>query len=126
MPESKRPSLAPNAKRVSAKPAAPRKPTAQAEIEARLEKCESQLASARHEIGTLRAEFNMVSARLESLNVEMALAAARVRKLPPPLPAENWDDVISVDEKEVILESIRPPAAMAHSKEKGKSIKPRA
>ncbi len=79
-------------------------PRPQGSGDARLSECEAAVVSLHADVDALRSEVS-------ALRAELALAVARMRKLPPPLPAENWDEVISVDEREVILESIRPPRA---------------
>jgi hypothetical protein len=76
---------------------------------ARLATCEADLAVTRTEVAGMKVEVGSLRAAVELLREELALAIARLRKLPPPLPAENWDEVISVDERELILDSIRPP-----------------
>ena len=71
--------------------------------DARLSQCELAIVSLHEEVEALRADLQ---------ELRMALASSggsRGRKRPPPLPdGKEGDEVILVDEREVVLESIRP------------------
>ena len=86
-PESKRPDVSSAASTRSIKPPAT--------VEQRLTKCEAELDAMRALVETLRAEVDE--------------ARTRVRKAPPPLPADLSEEIISLDEREVTLETARPP-----------------
>ena len=84
----------------------------------RLGELEMQLAKANAEIDLLRQKTDAMRAdigALRSLVVGMP-GGARSRKDPPPLPIEHIEhvdrrsspDIIMVDERDVMLESIRP------------------
>ncbi|MDP8999029.1 MAG: hypothetical protein M3O46_02850 [Myxococcota bacterium] len=87
----------------SNRPAAPRF----ADPVARIAACEAGLAKATSQIATLRLSVEAIHVELAELRATVTSGLARLRKLPPPLRASPTE-VISVDEREVTLESIRP------------------
>ena len=71
--------------------------------DARLEACLEETAKLRHEVKALRTDVSHLRAVIAQL--------IKRNKHPPPLPpdgAGEGEDVIHVDERDVVLESIRP------------------
>jgi hypothetical protein len=70
--------------------------------DARLSQCEAAIVGLHDEVAALRNE-------LHELRVLVSPGGSKGRKRPPPLPdGKEGDEVIVVDEREVVLESIRP------------------
>jgi hypothetical protein len=90
-------------------PPGPSRAPSKPDLHAQVAGCEAEIQKLRAEVDALHADADTLRGDVATLRNELALAKASMRKLPPPLPAQNWDDVITVDEKEVILGSIRPP-----------------
>src|SRR5579859_7475543 len=79
----------------------PTRPPSRPAGDGRLHECEEAVLR-------LHADVDLLRAEVETLRSELALAMARIRRVPPPLPAHHHEEVISVDEREVVLETIRP------------------
>jgi hypothetical protein len=75
---------------------------------ARLAACEAGLAKATGDVAELRSSVEAILAELDDLRASVVSGFARLRKIPPPLPLDDSHEIISVDEREVTLESIRP------------------
>jgi hypothetical protein len=74
---------------------------------ARITACEAELAKATADIIGLRLSVQAIHAELDDLRAGIASGLSRLRKLPPPLRASSHE-IISVDDREVTLESVRP------------------
>jgi hypothetical protein len=68
----------------------------------RIAGCEAQLDNLRVEVEALRGELHRVK-------TELASVIRRMRKHPPPLPEHRAEEIITVDEGEIVLETVRPP-----------------
>jgi hypothetical protein len=75
---------------------------------ARLAACEAGLARATSDIAALRVSVEVLVSELDDLRALVATGLSRRRSRPPPLPEGNSHEIITVDEREVTLESIRP------------------
>jgi hypothetical protein len=75
---------------------------------ARIAACEAGLARATSDIAALRVSVEVIVAELDELRARVATSLARRRSQPPPLPEDGNHEIITVDEREVTLESIRP------------------
>jgi hypothetical protein len=74
----------------------------------RLAACEAGLARVTSDIAALRVSVEVIVAELDDLRAHMATSPSRRRKLPPPVLRDTSHEIITVDEREVTLESIRP------------------
>jgi hypothetical protein len=68
---------------------------------------ETGLAKATGDIAALSSRVDAIVADLDDLRRRISAGLERLRRLPPPL-ADQSHEIISVDEREVTLESIRP------------------
>jgi hypothetical protein len=73
----------------------------EADLSGRIDGCESELRDVRWQVEALRAELMLLTTKLEAMS-------SRVRQMPPPLYVGQSEEIISVDESHVTLESIRP------------------
>jgi hypothetical protein len=70
-------------------------PTREESLGARLDRLAAEVGALRNELVKLRGEVHVMRGTR--------------RNAPPPLPRPSEDDVITVDERDVTLESVKPP-----------------